>query len=128
MASIFELESPSFAVSTSSRGVVAGTNADTTLTAAQCIESIVTVTPTTGRTYTTATAADIITALDSKAKVGQTFELTFVNLAAATHAITFAGGTGVTISGGTSISAATSATYVGRMASATTIVFYRKGG
>jgi len=128
MASIFELESPSFSVSTSFRGVVAGSNADTTLTAAQCIESIVTVTPTTGRTYTTATAADIITALDSKAKVGQTFELTFVNLAGATHAITFAGGTGVTISGNTSISAASSATYVGRMASATTVVFYRKGG
>lgn len=128
MASIFELEQANFGRATEGRVVLAGTNADTTLTAAQSVESIVTVTPTTGRTYTTATAADIISELGGSAKVGQTFELTIVNLAASTHAITFAGGTGVTVTGSATVAAATSATYVGRMASATTVVYYRKGG
>jgi hypothetical protein len=128
MASIFELEQANFGRATEGRVVLAGTNADTTLTAAQSVESIVTVTPTTGRTYTTATAAEIISELGGSAKVGQCFEITLVNLAGATHAVTFAGGTGVTVSGSATVAAATSATYVGRMASATTVVYYRKGG
>lgn len=128
MASIFELESANFGRVTEGRVLLAGSNADTTLTAAQSIESIVTVTPTTGRTYTTATAADIISELGNSAKVGQCFEITIVNLASATHAVTFAGGTGATVSGNATVAAATSATFVGRMASSTTVVYYRKGG
>ena len=128
MASIFELEQANFGRATEGRVVLAGTNADTTLTAAQSVESIVTVTPTTGRTYTTATAAEIISELGGSAKVGQTFEVTIVNLAANTHAVTFAGGTGVTVTGNAAVAHATSGTYVGRMASATTVVYYRKGG
>ena len=126
MASLFELEQANFGRSTAGRTLLAGTDAATTLSAAQSIESIVTVTPTTGRTYTSATAADIISELGNSAKVGQCFELTIVNLAGATHAVTFAGGTGVTVTGSASVAAASSATYVGRMASATTVVFYRK--
>jgi hypothetical protein len=128
MASIFELENANFGRSTEGRTVLAGSNADTTLTAAQSVESVVTVTPTTGRTYTTATAADIISELGNSAKVGQSFEITIVNLAGSTHAVTFAGGTGVTVTGNATVAAATSATYVGRMASSTTVVYYRKGG
>jgi hypothetical protein len=128
MASIFELESANFGRATEGKILLAGGNADTTLTAAQSIESVVTVTPTTGRTYTTATAADIISELGNSAKVGQSFEVTIVNLASATHAVTFAGGTGVTITGNATVAAATSATYVARMASATTVIYYRKGG
>jgi hypothetical protein len=128
MASIFELEDPNFGRLTEERTVVAGTDAATTLTAAQSIGSVITVTPTTGRTYTTATAAAIISELGANGRVGQSFELTIVNLAGATHPVTFAGGTGVTITGGTSVAAASSATYLGRVASSTTVVFYRKGG
>jgi len=128
MASIFELESANFGRATEGKVLLAGGNADTTLTAAQSVESVVTVTPTSGRTYTTATAADIISELGNSAKVGQSFEVTIVNLASATHAVTFAGGTGVTITGNATVAAATSATYVARMASATTVIYYRKGG
>lgn len=128
MASIFELEDPNFGRMTEERTVVAGTDAATTLTAVQSIGSVVTVTPTTGRTYTTATAAAIISELGANGRVGQSFELTLVNLASATHAITFAGGTGVTITGNATIAAASSATFVARVASASTVVFYRKGG
>lgn len=128
MASIFELEDPNFGRLTEERTVVAGTDAATTLTAVQSIGSVVTVTPTAARTYTTATAAAIISELGANGRVGQSFELTLVNLAGATHAVTFAGGTGVTVTGNAVVSAATSATFVGRVASATTVVFYRKGG
>ena len=128
MASIFELEQANFGRATEGRVLLAGTNADTTLTAAQSVESLVTVTPTAARTYTSATAAEIISELGNSAKVGQCFEVTIVNLAGATHAVTFAGGTGVTVTGNASVSAATSATFVGRMASATTVIYYRKGG
>jgi hypothetical protein len=126
MASIFELENANFGRLTEGKALLAGTNADTTLTAAQSVEAIVTVTPTTGRTYTTATAAEIISELGNSAKVGQAFEVTIVNLAGATHAITFAGGTSVTVTGSAAVAAASSATFVGRMATATTVIYYRK--
>lgn len=127
MASIFELEQANFGRATQGRVLLAGSNADTTLTAAQSIESLITVTPTAGRTYTTATAADIISELGDSAMVGQCFEITIVNLAGATHAITFAGGGGsVSVVGSATVAAASSATFVGRMATSSTIIFYRK--
>ena len=126
MASLFELQDPNFGRLTKAKTVVAGTDAATTLTAAQSIESIVTVTPTAARTYTTATAALILAELGINNKVGQTFEITFVNLAAATHALTVAGGTSVTVSGSATVSAATSATFIGHVASSSTITLYRK--
>jgi len=126
MASIFELEQANFGRATQGRVLLAGGNADTTLTAAQSVESLITVTPTTGRTYTTATAAEIISELGDSAMVGQCFEVTIVNLAGATHAITFAGGTSVTVTGSATVAAASSGTFVGRMATSSTVIFYRK--
>jgi hypothetical protein len=126
MASIFELENANFGRSTNGRTLLAGTDAATTLSAAQSVESVVTVTPTAARTYTTATAAEIIAELGNSAKIGQTFEVSIVNLAGATFAVTLAGGTGVTITGVAAVSAATSGTFIGRMASATTVIYYRK--
>jgi hypothetical protein len=126
MASIFELENANFGRSTNGRTLLAGTDAATTLSAAQSVESVVTVTPTAARTYTTATAAEIIAELGNSAKIGQTFEVSIVNLAGATHAITFAGGTSVTVTGSATVAAASSATFVGRMATATTVIYYRK--
>lgn len=126
MSSIFELEQPTFSRLTQGRTLLAGTDAATTLTAAQSVESVITVTPTAARTYTTATAAAIISALGDTAKVGQCFEVTIVNLAANTHAITFAGGDGVTVTGTAAVTHATSGTFLGRVASATTVIFYRK--
>jgi hypothetical protein len=127
MASIFELEQANFGRATEGRVLLAGGNADTTLTAAQSVESLITVTPSTGRTYTTATAAEIISELGDSAMVGQCFEVTIVNLAGATHAITFAGGgANVTVTGSATVAAASSGTFVGRVATSSTVIFYRK--
>ena len=126
MASIFELEEPSFGRHSVGKIVVAATDAATTLTAEQTCGCIVTMTPTAARAVTTPVAADIIAELGPQAKIGQTFEVSVINLAAATHAITFtAGATGVTIVGSATVAAATGATFTGRVASATTVVFYR---
>ena len=125
MASIFELENPSFGRLTHERTVLAGGDEATTVGAADCINSVVTVTPTAARTYTTATAALILTELGVNAKVGQTFELVVVNLAPNTHAITVAGGTGVTVTGLATVAHSTSGRFIGRVASSSTITLYR---
>jgi hypothetical protein len=85
---------------------------------------IVTATPTTARTLTTDTAANII-ALTSGV-TGHAYEVTFINLSASAAAITLAGGTGATIVGSTTIASASSATYLVRIASSTTVVLYRR--
>jgi hypothetical protein len=126
MASIFELETPPFGRHSTGKLLVEATNADTVLTAAQACGSIVTMTPSTGRTLTTPTGAAIIAELGLQAKIGQTFEVNVVNLASSTHAITFtAGATGVTVVGSATVSAATGGTFTGRVATASTVVFYR---
>ena len=126
MASIFELEEPSFGRHSVGKLLVAATDAATTLTAEQACGSIVTMTPTAARAVNSPVAADIITELGAQAKVGQTFEVSVINLASATHAITFtAGATGVTVVGNAVVAAAGGGTFTGRVASATTVVFYR---
>lgn len=126
MASLFELEQPSFGRSSTGKLLVAASNtANTTLSAAQSIGSIVTATPTDSRTITSATFAAITAELGAQAKIGQTFEVTIVNLAANTHNLTLAGGTGVTVVGGGVVAPTTSATFIGRINSAEAIVFYR---
>jgi hypothetical protein len=105
--------------------LVAAADEATVLTAAQSINSIITMTPTASRAVTTPVAADILAALEEY-RVGSTFEVTVVNLAGATHPIVFtAGATGVTVTGGGSVAAATTATFKGRVASATTVIYYR---
>jgi uncharacterized protein (DUF697 family) len=96
MASIFELESPVFAREVSGITVVAAGNEATTLTAAQSVDSLVRMTPSAGRTVTTATAAAIVAEI-AGCRVGSSFRLILRNEAAATHAMTLAGGTGVTL-------------------------------
>lgn len=106
--------------------VVAETDAAQTLTAAELLESkLFTCTPTAARTFTTATAAQLLAALTDEA-TGTSFEFTIVNLAGATHAITLAGGTDVTIVGSATVSAATSGTFVGVVQSDSTVKVYRK--
>lgn len=97
-----------------------------TLTAAQLLNSkLFTATPTAGRTFTTATAALIVAALTDEV-AGTSFEFTIVNKAAATHAITLAGGSDVTVVGAADVSAATSGTFVGVVQSDSTVKVYRK--
>lgn len=105
---------------------VAETDAAQTLSASELLEDkLFTCTPTAARTFTTATAALIVAALDDES-TGTSFEFTIVNKAAATHAITLAGGTDVTIVGAAAVSAATSGTFVGVVQSDSTIKVYRK--
>ena len=105
---------------------VALSDAAATLTAAQLLESkLFTQEPSAARTLTTATAALIVAALVDES-TGTSFEFTIVNNAAATDAITLAGGTDVTIVGSASVAAATSGTFVGVVQSDNTIKVYRK--
>jgi len=126
MASIFELETPPFGRHSTGKLLVAATDANTTLTAAQACGSITTMTPTANRTLTTPTGAEIIAELGLQAKIGQTFEVNVVNLAASTYTVTFtAGASGVTVTGAAAVAAATGGTFTGRVATASTVVFYR---
>jgi hypothetical protein len=126
MAGVFHGEFGASTRTMNGRIVLAASDAATNLTAAQSIHSVVTMTPTAGRAVTTATGPAIIADMD-EFRVGSTFEVTVVNLAGATHAITFtANATGVTLVGSGTVAAATSATFLGRVASATTVVYYRK--
>jgi hypothetical protein len=126
MASIFELEKPSFGRSSTGKLLVAASNiAGTTLSAAESVGAVITATPTGNRTITTATLALIKAELGDQFKVGQTFELNIVNKAAETHSLTLAGGDSVTVEGVAAVAALSSGTFVGRITSATAAVFYR---
>lgn len=95
-------------------------------TAAQLLAGIVTATPTTARTLSAPTAATLIAAVTPLTSTGIGFEFTVINLAGATHALTLGTATGTTIVGSTTIGAASSATFVARIASGSTVVIYRK--
>ncbi len=135
-SSIFELTSNLGVtnVAAKERPLLAASNADTALTAAQAVEGIVTMTPTTGRSLTTPTGAELKTFFGDQLEIGTSFELTVVNVAAATHAITFtAGASGITlggVAGMATVAAASSATYVFVCTAVGTPAFtvFRKGG
>lgn len=78
------------------KSVTALSDAAATLTAAQMVGGIFTITPTAGRALTTDTAANIVAAI-SGAQVGTTFEFTIQVLAA--FAATLTAGAGITLSG-----------------------------
>jgi len=130
MAGQFRLERGISERYLSGRVLTAATDAATTLTGAQTVHGIVTMTPGAARNLTTATAAQIVAEL-GEAQVGTTFELTVVNAAASTHAITLvAGDAAVTLAGVAAmatIAAASSATYVGRVTNVGTpaVTIYR---
>ena len=88
-------------------------------------DGIVSATPTAARNIQAPTAASII-ALANGYATGDTFEFTLVNLAAATHALTLTVNTGLTIVGSAAVAAASSGTWLVRVASASTVVCYRK--
>lgn len=126
MATIFDLENPSFGLVLEQRPLLDAVDTAPTLTTAQTINGIILTQPTAARNITTPTAAAIITALGDRATVGSTFDLTIVNTAAGSFAATLVGGTGVTIVGGSAaVAQNVSATFFGRVASATTVIFYR---
>lgn len=95
-------------------------------TAANLLSGIVTATPTEARDLQAPTAAALIEAVDAQTETGLGFEFTVINLAGATHALTLTVNTGTTLVGSVTIAAASSATFVARLASTTTVVIYRK--
>lgn len=117
-SSIFELTSDLVVVENllSKKVIKAAADEATTLTAAEAINGVVTMTPSAGRALTTPTGAALKTALGNPLEIGTSFELTVVNVAAATHAITFtAAASGITlggVAGMATVAAATSATYL----------------
>jgi hypothetical protein len=117
MASVFELEQPVFDRMNASVELVAASDEATTLTAAQSVNSLVVMTPTAGRNVTTATAVAIVAELGSGVRVGTTFRIILRNQAAATHAMTLVGGTGVTLDADNTNTAAAASTreFIGRV-------------
>ena len=117
-SSIFELTSDQAVVENllTKKVIKAASNEATELTAAEAINGIVTMTPSAARDLTTPTGAALKTAIGNALEVGTSFELTVVNVAAATHAITLvAGASGITlggVAGMATVAAASSATYV----------------
>lgn len=95
-------------------------------TAANLLSGIVTATPTQARTLSAPTAATLIAAVTPITPTGIGIEFTVINLAATTHALTLGTATGTTIVGSATIAAASSATFVARIASGSTVVIYRK--
>jgi hypothetical protein len=95
-------------------------------TAAQLLGGIVTATPTEARDLQAPTAAALVAAVDAGEDTGLGFDFTIINLAPATHALTLTVNTGTTIVGSVAIAAASSASFVARIASDTAVVIYRK--
>lgn len=117
-SSIFELTSDLAVVENllSKKFIKAAADEATTLTAAEAINGVVTMTPSAARALTTPIGSALKTAIGSVLEIGTSFELTVVNVAAATFAITLtAGASGITfggVAGMATVAAATSATYV----------------
>ena len=96
------------------------------ITAAQAVtDGIVSATPTQARNIQAPTAADILALLPNY-KVGDSFEFSLINLAASSYALTLTVNTGLTIVGSAAVSAASSGTFMVRVASSTAVVCYRK--
>lgn len=115
-SSIFELTSDHAVLEVTSvkRNLKAATDAATTLTAEECVGGIVTMTPTAGRALTTPTGAELKTFFGGPLEIGTSFQLSVVNVAAATHAITLTAASGITLGGVAAmatVAAATSASY-----------------
>jgi hypothetical protein len=95
-------------------------------TAANLLSGIVTATPTEARNIQAPTASALITAVDADTETGLGFEFTIINLAGATHALTLTVNTGTELVGSVTIAAASSATFVARLAATDAVVIYRK--
>lgn len=104
------------------KGVTGLTDADATLTAAQLLSGIFTITPTVARSLTTDTAANIIAAITTH-PTGTCFEFTVINLAA--FDVTLVAGASVTLSGNMVVNNS-SATFLALITGASTVTVYRK--
>ena len=97
-----------------------------TLTAAMVVTNggLLVGTPTASRAKTIPTGTLTCAALKGY-KVGDTFDVSVVNLAAATHPLVITAGTDATIVGVATVSALTSASFKVRVSATNTVVWYR---
>jgi len=102
------------------------TDAAETMTAAQVVTNggLLVCTPTATRAKTIPTGTLTCAALKGYA-TSDTFDVSVVNLAAATHALTITAGTDATIVGSATVAAASSASFKVRVSAANTVVWYR---
>lgn len=129
MASIFELENPAFGNTYRKTTVttLAASGAQTA-TAAQLLGGVLVSTATAAFNLTTATGAEICTALDAvnQNTVGISFQFSIVNLGTSTfHVTLLAGATGVTVNGDAIVEAGTSSTFRAVVTAANTVVIYK---
>ena len=89
--------------------------ATATLSAANSFNAIVRGVPTAAATYTTATAADIVSAIGGDCEVGTAFMLVVINASAGANTITVQGGSGVTVSGVPTVAQNASKVFLGRV-------------
>lgn len=94
-----------------------------TLTIANLLTKIVVGTPTAGRAYTVPTGT-LMTG-GTNLRIGESFDWSVANLAAATHAITVTAGTDHTLVGAVIVGALSSGTFRSRKTGDTTWVTYR---
>lgn len=125
MASIFELEAPTFGGKALSGMTFAAPAATGDLTAAQTVNAILETDQTAAITLTTATVSQIKAAFPS-AVAGTSFQLVVIN-SGSNHNVTIAGGTGVTVVGVATVAQYASKTFVGYFDSATTVKLYGLG-
>jgi len=129
MASIFELENPAFAnIFRKTTVTTLSASGAQTATAAQLLGGVFVCTATAAFALTTATGAQICTALDAVGQnvVGISFEFSIVNNGTSTFHITLtAGATGVTVSGDAIVEAGTSSTFRAMVTAANTLVIYK---
>jgi len=101
----------------------AGGDEATTLTIANLLAKLITVTPTAARAYTLPTGT--LTEAGVNLRVGESFDWSLINLAAATHAVTVTAGTAHTVVGTMAVAAASSGMFRTRKTDVNTFVTYR---
>lgn len=105
------------------RPVLASGTAIVTLTAAQTVGGVVTQAPVAAQAVNLPATADIITAMGSF--VGTTSEFVYINTSGANIATITAGDGSTTLVGAAAVAVSTSARFIVRIASVTTVVLYR---
>lgn len=129
MASIFELENPAFGnIYRKTTVTTLAASGAQTATAAQLLGGVLVSTATAAFNLTTATGAEICTALDAVNQnvVGISFQFSIVNLGTSTfHVTLLAGATGVTVNGDAIVEAGTSSTFRAVVTAANTVVIYK---
>ena len=114
MASIFELGDIPGGLLPGQMKLAAPT-ATATLSAANSFNVIIRGVPSAAATYTTATAAAIVSAIGGDCAIGTTFMVVVLNASAGANTITVEGGSGVTVSGVATVAQNASKIFLGRV-------------